>query len=197
MTEGAIAQGTERPLSVDVPKMRAYVNQAAAGSARLRFTYLGPTATKSALASGTVRVQLGLKLRAADPCNLVYVMWRVEPESKLVVSVKSNAGQHSSTECGNRGYQNLKPSFSAPVPGIAPGQAHTLSAELHGNELSAWVDERLAWRGDLGAIAASLHGPSGMRTDNAHLEFELAADDAAAASSPQSPPCRSGPQESD
>ena len=35
------------------------------------------------------------KLRAEDACNLVYVMWRIEPQSRLVVSVKRNPGQHA------------------------------------------------------------------------------------------------------
>jgi hypothetical protein len=58
-------------------------------------------------------------LRAEDACNLVYLMWRIEPESRLVVSVKRNPGQHASAECGNRGYQNVKPRYSAPIPSLA------------------------------------------------------------------------------
>ena len=72
------------------------------------------------LASGEMRRQFGLKLRAEDACNLVYAMWRIEPESKLVVSVKSNPGQHTSAQCGNRGYQNIKPLHSSPLPSLRP-----------------------------------------------------------------------------
>ena len=196
VTEGALEQGRGQGLSVDVPKMRAYANQVTAEAAQLRFTYLGPSATTSALASGASRVQFGLKLRAADPCNLVYVMWRVEPESRLVVSIKSNAGQHASSQCGNRGYQNIRPTLSAPIPRLGPGQSHVLSATLSDDALRAFVDERLIWQGELGPLASGLHGPAGVRTDNAHLNFQLAVDSAAAPSAPV-PACRTGLQESD
>jgi hypothetical protein len=56
--------------------------------AEAHFTYLGSTGNEARLGSGELRRQFGLKLRAEDACNLVYAMWRIEPESKLVVSVK-------------------------------------------------------------------------------------------------------------
>jgi hypothetical protein len=87
------------------------------------------------LGSGELRRQFGLKLRAQDACNLVYAMWRIVPQSKLVVSVKSNPGQHSSAECGNRGYRNIKPRRSIPVPILRSGDAHDLRAEMNGEEM--------------------------------------------------------------
>ena len=54
-------------------------------------------------------------------------MWRIEPESKLVVSVKSNPGQHTSAECGNRGYRNIKPRRSTPVPVLHSGDTRCSS----------------------------------------------------------------------
>jgi hypothetical protein len=183
-------------LSVDAPKMRAYVNQTAADSAQIHFTYLGPTASRSALASGASRVQFGVKLHAQDACNLIYVMWRIEPESTLVVSVKSNPGQHSSSQCGNHGYQNIKPHMRAAPARLAVGQEHTLTAVLHGDDLRAFVDGGLMWQGTVGSEAVALKGPAGVRSDNARLEFELAADSTDAAPS-QAPGCRSGPEESE
>jgi hypothetical protein len=141
-------------------------------------------------------VQFGLKLRAADACNLIYVMWRVQPESKLVVSVKSNPGAHRSAECGNHGYQNIKPQSSAPVPAVAPGQMHTLRAIVTGSELQAWVDGRPVWRAQLGAVAGAMSGPAGVRSDDARLEFELAVDQAPAAAGAL-PGCRVGSEESE
>jgi hypothetical protein len=195
VTEGDVSGAADTHLSVDVPKMRAYVNRGTAQAAQLAFTYLGPTARQSALASGATRVQFGLKLRAADPCNLIYLMWRVEPESTLVVSIKSNPGAHTSSQCGNGGYQNVKPSVAAPVPRLTAGQAHTLRAELHGDELLAYVDARSVWRGRLGPVAATLSGPPGIRSDNARLEFELAVPGRLAGTVPAG--CRSGPEESE
>jgi hypothetical protein len=109
VTEGAIDESGGALLSVDSAKMRAYLNNATRQFVEARFTYLGPTATSARLGSGELRSQFGLKLRAADACNLIYAMWRFEPESKLVVSVKANPSEHSSAECGNRGYRNVKP----------------------------------------------------------------------------------------
>jgi hypothetical protein len=176
--------------------MRAYVKQASAASAQIHFTYLGPTASRSALGSGASRVQLGLKLHAQDACNLIYVMWRIEPESKLVVSVKSNPGEHASSQCGNHGYQNIKPHMSAGPARLAVGQAHTLTAVLNGDDLRAFIDGGLMWQGIVGPEAVALKGPAGVRSDNARLEFELAADNTNAPSSAL-PGCRSGAEESE
>jgi hypothetical protein len=196
VTEGEVSSQDASRLRVETPKMRAYVNEPSAEGARLRFTYSGPTATQSALASGASRIQLGLKLHAADACNLIYVMWRIEPESKLVVSIKSNPGQHASSQCGNHGYQNLKPQTSLPVARIAAGQAHTLRATLQGDELRAFADDRLVWQGHLGSVGGGMTGPAGVRSDNARLEFDLATDHAGAALA-AAPRCRAGPEESE
>src|ERR1700689_866399 len=142
VTEGAIEQGPGQRLSVVVPKMRAYLNAATAQSVEADFTYLGSTGNEARLGSGELRRQFGLKLRAQDACNLVYAMWRIEPESKLVVSVKTNPGEHSSAEGGNRGYQNIKPRRSSPVPSLHPGDAHSLRASLNGTEMQVFVDDR-------------------------------------------------------
>ena len=197
VTEGELTRGKASRLAVASPKMRAYINEADAQDARLDFTYLGPTRTQAALGSGVTRVQFGLKLRAADPCNLIYVMWRVQPESKLVVSIKSNPGAHSSSQCGNRGYQNVTPAVGSAVPQLASGQSHTLYAVLQGDELTAYVDERAVWKGTLGPLAGSMKGPAGVRSDNASLEFELASQRAEVDRADPGPGCRSGPEQSE
>jgi hypothetical protein len=173
VTEGAVDQAADHRLTVDAPKMRAYVNRWTTQSAELRFTYLGGTSKESALGSGAIRRQFGLKLRAQDPCNLVYAIWRVDPESKFVVSVKRNPAQHTSAECGNRGYVNIKPRKTSAVPHLEAGQSHTLRAEMNNAQLSVLVDNHEVWEGDVGSDAAKLNGPVGIRSDNARLEFEL------------------------
>jgi hypothetical protein len=193
VTEGHLEDAGNGRLSVNVPKMRAYVNGTTADVAELRFTYLGPTAASTALGSGAVRTQFGLKLRAQDACNLLYVMWREKPVSELVVSLKTNPGQHTSAQCGNQGYQNLKPQVSSAIPALRPGDAHRLQAEIKGQELRALVDGKLVWQGLLDSTAASLKGPVGVRTDNAHLEFQLIAKGASASGAR----CRSGAEEAD
>jgi hypothetical protein len=194
VTEGAVDELPGGRLSVVVPKMRAYVNAFTPPEVDVQFTYLGSTGNEARLGSGELRRQFGLKLRAQDACNLVYAMWRIEPESKLVVSVKSNAGQHTSTECGNRGYRNIKPRRSTPVPGLRSGDTHDLHAEMKGDELKVFADNTLVWEGSVGGDALSFDGPVGMRSDNARLEVQLRAPQVRARPG-RAPGCRTGETE--
>jgi hypothetical protein len=192
VTEGTIGSAGDK-LTVDVPKMRAYVNELTPQAVEARFTYLGPTGKDIPLGSGEMRRQFGLKLRAGDACNLVYAMWRIEPQSKLVVSVKSNPGQHSSAECGNRGYTNIKPARGGSVPMLRPGDPHVLRAEMNGEQLKVFVDRAQVWEGSVGANGGAMQGPVGVRSDNARLQVELFAAQPANAKS-QGPACRTGPE---
>jgi hypothetical protein len=195
VTEGTVDSSPGGELSVKTPKMRAYVNASTAQVVEARFTYLGSTGNEARLGSGELRRQFGLKLRAQDPCNLVYAMWRIEPESKLVVSVKMNPGQRTSSECGNRGYRNIKPLRSKSVPMLTPGDAHVLRGELQGAQMKVYVDNALVWEGSVGSDAVAFDGPVGIRSDNARLQMQLLTAFRQQTSSP--PACRSGPGESD
>ena len=197
VTEGAIGELPGRRLSVGVPQMRAYLDTATPQLIEAQFTYLGSTGNEKRLGSGAQRRQFGLKLRAHDACNLVYAMWRFEPESKLVVSVKSNPGQHTSTECGNRGYQNVRPNHSKPVPALRSGDAHVLRAEMNGPEMKVFVDHSLVWEGSVGPDALRFDGPVGIRSDNARLDISLRAGQPRHPDSGQPPGCQSGAQNSD
>jgi hypothetical protein len=192
VTEGEVGEASGGRLAVNSSKMRAYFDAFTAPVAEMDFTYLGSTGNEARLGSGELRRQLGLKLRAADACNLVYVMWRIEPESKLVVSIKSNPGQHTSAECANRGYRNIKPARSKPVPPLVPGAQHTLRAEMNGGSLTVFADGVNVLDGDLGADALAFDGPIGMRSDNAKLELRLLAEppDANATKSRGTPGCK-------
>jgi hypothetical protein len=144
---------------------------AAGDRAEASFRYLGPTADVAALGSGAVRRQLGLKLRAESGCNLVYAMWRLEPKNEIVVSVKSNPGQRTHAECGNRGYANVAPEVSAAPPEVRAGEDHTLTAAIDRDVLAVRVDGKEVWRGRLPASATTMHGPPGIRTDNVRVEL--------------------------
>jgi hypothetical protein len=161
LTEGKLEELPNQRLSVDVPKMRAYLNRWTSQSIAAQFTYLGPTRNKSKLGSGATRSQFGFK-----------PMWRIEPESKLVVSVKTNPG-HTSAECGNQGYRNIKPAHHSPLPTLHPGDKHMFRSEMTGDQLRVFVDNAVVWDGRIGADAQRLDGPVGIRSDNAKLEFQL------------------------
>jgi hypothetical protein len=197
VTEGAIAELPGHRLSVSVPKMRAYLDAITPQAVEVHFKYLGSTGNEARLGSGELRRQFGLKLRAQDACNLVYAIWRIEPESKLVVSVKTNPLQNTSAECGNRGYRNIKPRVSKPVPTLRPGDVDTLRAELSGTEMRVFVDDGLVWEGSVGPEALNLEGPVGVRSDNARLEIELRAAQPRKSQPGQAAGCRSGAADSD
>ena len=166
----ALADGRAR---VREPKMRAVVDASDGNAAELRFIYLGASEGVAPLASGEVRRQVGLKLRAADGCNLLYVMWRIEPKAQLVVSIKRNPGQRTHRECGARGYRNLVARAGTQPAPLAPNMEHRLHAKLDGRILRVWADRALAWEGDVGDETLALRGPAGVRSDNAALELEL------------------------
>jgi hypothetical protein len=197
VTEGSIEERPGQRFSVSAPKMRAYVNTWTSQVVEARFTYLGSTGNEAKLGSGELRRQFGLKLRAQDPCNLVYAMWRIEPKSKLVVSMKTNPGQHTSAECANRGYRNIKPLRSSPVPPLHPGESHTLRAEMNGEQMRVWADNALVWEGSVGPEALQFNGPVGIRSDNVRLELELQAGEYSSAHPMHVISCKSGPSESE
>ena len=172
VTEGRLEPGAR--MRVEAPKFRAVASGADGSAAELRFTYLGRTQEAAPLRSGEMREQLGLKLLAADGCNVLYAMWRIAPRPGLVVSLKRNPGQHRSDECTNRGYQNLKAPRAIPVAAPKSGSAHVLAAVLRGDRLEVRVDGAVVWDGPLPLEALELHGPAGLRSDNARILFELA-----------------------
>jgi hypothetical protein len=187
-----VTNGTIRPLpdgrlSIDSASSRAIARNATAQTAEIRFRYLGPSAGSKPLASGELRRQIGIKLRAQDTCNLLYAMWHIEPDARIAVSLKRNPGQHTHAECDAHGYRNIKPRHSSSVPPMSAGEAHRLRAALRGEALTLTVDGAVVWEGDVGEQALDLDGPVGLRTDNARfeLEFLAAATDPAAGAAPQ------------
>jgi hypothetical protein len=161
-------------LAVESPEFRAVATRSGDTDVELRFTYAGPTAEVAELGSGRVRRQIGLKLRAQDPCNLVYAMWRIDPGPELAVQVKLNPGQRTSSECKNGGYRTVRPVRSAPAGPVAEGSSHVLRASLRGATLALWADGVLAWEGMLGDDAQGPGGPVGLRSDNARFTFTMA-----------------------
>lgn len=175
VTNGAVSVLSDGRLAIDTPSSRAFVRIATPQTAEIRFRYMGPSVGSKPLASGELRRQIGLKLRAQDTCNLLYAMWHIEPDSRIAVSVKRNPGQRTHEECDARGYVNIKPRASITPPAIRPGESHTLRADLRGTELTLVADGKVAWEGNVGNGIAAFNGPVGLRTDNARFEFEYLA----------------------
>ncbi|HYM02489.1 MAG TPA: hypothetical protein VET85_06045 [Stellaceae bacterium] len=170
VTNGAVSARPDGKLAIETPSSRGWVRGSDGQSAEIRFRYLGPSSGTKPLASGELRRQIGIKLHAQDTCNLLYVMWHIEPDSRIAVSIKRNPNQHTHAECHANGYTTLKPSIA--MPQVVPGEAHSLRAELRGGELTVLADGRRAWVGSIGGGLAGIEGPAGFRTDNARFEFE-------------------------
>ena len=139
VTNGEIRTGPDGRLQIDSPSSRAVLRFRSQPAVEIRFTYLGSSAKSKPLASGELRRQFGIKLRAENTCNLVYAMWHIEPDSRLAVSIKRNPGMSTQEQCHAGGYINLQQSVDAP-PKIVAGQTHTLRAELRGVSLFVSAD---------------------------------------------------------
>jgi hypothetical protein len=190
VTEGTVGRGRGEEITIDVTKMRAFVTEETAQSVEARFTYLGETAETSALGSGAIRQQFGLKLRAQDACNLVCAMWRFSPKNEVVVSVKSNPGMDQSSQCGNKGYTNIKASRSSPAPEVSRGSRHVLFAEMDGQRMTVTADGRVVWEGSVGAGAMEFDGPVGIRSDNVRVGVELFAGQTGGGKAGTAPACK-------
>jgi hypothetical protein len=176
------------------PTVRAVVKGSTGDAASLTFKFHGDSDSARQLASGQTRRQLGLKLRAENGCNLVYVMWRLDPRPMLEVSVKRNPGMKTHKQCGASGYTKVRAEKSHPVPALDKGATHTLRATIADDVLEAWIDDQLVWRGELPESVRDLRGPAGLRSDN--VAYDLVAFDATGA--PARPePCVIEPDESD
>lgn len=166
MVIGEVEPKGEKSLDfgIQVPKSRGYLPGSDGRLASVRFKYDGPSEETADFASGRSRAQLGLKLRAQDSCNTLYVMWRIDPDQRIMVSSKSNPGEHLNRQCGNAGYSNLRATSVTHPPLVKPGETHTLGAYLKDEVLQVFVDDKLVWKGDVGTL--SYEGSTGFRTDN-------------------------------
>ena len=189
-----VTQGTESVrqlasglIEITGPRLRATDKAYVSNTAELSFGFRGKVEGPVPLEGGADRVQIGLKLFAADPCNLVYVMWRLFPEEALVVSIKRNQ-EVLSAQCGNNGYTNVVPnlvpggaSASVPVPAALSarlGIRRTLRAKYDPRYrlLTVRADGQVLWQGHMPAhLMAGLMGPAGVRSDNGVFRFRLSA----------------------
>src|SRR5579859_7545056 len=146
VTNGEITTTASGRLAINTPSSRALVRGPSTPAiAEIRFTYLGPSADSKPLASGEIRRQIGLKLRSQNQCNLLYVMWHIEPDHRVIVQTKQNPGESTHAQCGAHGYTTLRPDRSAALPPIASGASHTLRASLTDHHLIVTADNQVVW----------------------------------------------------
>jgi hypothetical protein len=106
-------------------------------------------------------------------------------------------GQHTSAQCGNRGYRNIKPRRGAPVPVLLSGEARFLRAEMNGAEMKIFAVRKLVWDGSVGSDALNFDGPVGLRSDNARLQIAVRASQPVERQNAHESGCRSGSDESE
>ena len=175
VTEGTITALPAHRLLVTDPNVHATMNRETPQDIEAHFVYLGPSDDSNTLSSGHSHHQFGFELFAADACNLVYVMWRLEPESNIAVLVKSNPDQHFHSDCGRRGTTTIAPELALPLPAVRAGErlSHNLHAEVSGSKLLVFADNVKVWQGTLPEEVMRAHGPVGIHCDNAKLELVL------------------------
>src|SRR5271166_5820237 len=173
VSDGRIEETGGNRLRVRSKEMRATLKKdGGEQNVSVSFTYLGPSREVAHLGNGEVRHQFGIKLKAQDICNLVYVMWNFDTQ-KIAVSVKLNPGQRTHEECRDKGYiNNIKPHVVAAPPEVLVDQPHVLSADLEGQELTARADGQIVWQGTLVPVVLDFNGPVGLRSDNANVVFD-------------------------
>jgi hypothetical protein len=182
VTDGKVEETRDGFLNITSPEVRATQQQAkGAKAARVVFTYHGTTKEESKLASGAVAHQFGLKLRAKNTCNLLYVMWKFEDKERINVSVKRNPGKSTHKECGANGYTGIKATFEEKTafPSAMDGKPHTLEAAVSkpnagAYELVVKADTKIVWKGSIEAkMLDDIDGPAGFRSDNASVTFKF------------------------
>ena len=176
VSDGRIEKAAGNRLMTQSKEMRATLKRNTLQHVIVNFTYLGPSRELSRLGSGEIRHQFGIKLKAQDICNLVYVMWNFDAQ-KIAVSVKTNPGQRTHEECLDRGYiNNIGAELKIDPPALRVDEPHMLAADLDGQELKVTVDGREVWRGTLPAMVLQFHGPVGLRSDNVQVVFDFSVD---------------------
>jgi DNA-binding CsgD family transcriptional regulator len=176
VTSGEVLEHEPGFLEVTEPIMRAVMREGRSSTASLQFRFMRSTEVSEPAGSGQRLLQIGLKLRSKDPCNLIYVMWRIRPQEELVVQVKRNPGQSTSAECGNRGYTTVG---RVPHPTPQRGALHDLTAEVRrladGDvDVIVWTDWEEALRERIDPdLLKGIDGPAGFRTDNGIFNFRF------------------------
>lgn len=178
VSDGKVTGGDALDFRTESPEMRGIFtfpsSRHVTTGVSLRFVPLGEPDEVSHLGNGEVRHQIGLKLLARDPCNLLYVMVRREQDgtAALYVSTKLNPGENTSALCTDHGYVSL--AGHIPLGPLNEGVEHTLAADWDAYSMSMRVSYDGAPVGEIeidDATLSLLGTESGVRTDNMVAEF--------------------------
>jgi len=172
VTNGEVSRQSEKTFTIESPSSRAVVKSSDDNFGAIEFEYLGPTSKDAPLASGRIVRQLGVKLNARDSCNVIYIMWNIDPEVGVQISTKINPRKSTHAECGVKGYKLVYESKPGELPAIRIGESHRLEATLQERDLTVKIDGKNIWHGDVGADAVNMSGYSGIRTDNVRVRFK-------------------------
>lgn len=144
------------------------------------FKFLGVSDETTTTASGLILTQFGLKLRAANTCNLIYVTWRLAPDEQVVVLVKRNPGAILHGECGNGGYHRVAELATGAntFASGADGEPHILEAKVEEDATGFWIrvnidDYTAPPRRLAPSQLQGVEGPCGLRTDNGKFDFQF------------------------
>jgi hypothetical protein len=176
---GTISQTKSGYLTVVGPKERAVRTSGMHSEALLQFRYRGPSEKTAPLDSGAVIQQIGLKMRAMNTCNLLYIMWRIKPTEEIYIAIKRNPGKLTYEDCHANGYVVLDRVPLKPLGITATTQTtHRLGASVtetagrYAGEVT--IDGRRIWsRGIDAKLISHINGPVGIRSDNGSFIFKL------------------------
>ena len=185
---GKISQTKSGYLTVVGPKERAVRTSGKHSKALLRFRYRGPSEKTAPLDSGAVVRQIGLKMRAMNTCNLMYVMWRIKPTEEIYIAIKRNPGKTTYKACRANGYIVLWRIPLKPLGITAATQkTHRLGASVtetagrYAGEVT--IDGRRIWSSEIAAkLISNINGPVGIRSDNGSFIFKLFVSDSGSSS---------------
>lgn len=175
VTSGALADGADGELAVSQPVTRAVVRDGLPQAARLEFVLHGRSDGVG------VYERFGLKLRAKNSCNVLYIMWQFAPVEAVIVKLKSNPGLVTHEECGTAGYLTLARwnQSESTFPTARDGAVHVLQAtlaEVEGRGYTLSVQADTFTSPDVGLDFAELqdiNGPCGFRADNVNVTFHF------------------------
>jgi hypothetical protein len=177
-----------------------YKKHAEEQQADVTFTFDGELPTPG---SGSSARQAGVKLKEQDPCNLMYVMYNINPfaggdagRDEISIKVKRNDGADTSVECGASGYTTVKaiklpasksvgPDYTGrvrlkvAVKPPTPGGTYNLCLTVWGDSETGSMEKLVdAQCYNLNSIPESQRpvwgGVIGMRTDNVAVSSEWA-----------------------